>query len=98
MPRDIYEIGRDAWEYLEREKKTNDQINSLKLRNLLGKVPTDVWKALTEHNTMDTRLIDLVMPCEGCPSTFCMEVATVEGWRAIKKEHAYCGQGGDCLG
>lgn len=97
MPRDIYQIGRDAVEFLEKQKQEIAVINSVTLRNIRGKVGIDVWKYLIDHNDLDTRLIDLVVPCQGCPQVFCMETATVEAWEAIDKHYFYCGQSGSCM-
>lgn len=97
MPRDIYQIGRDAVEVLERQRQEAAIINSVTLRNIRGKVSIDIWKSLIDHNDLDTRLIDLVIPCQGCSNTFCMEAPTVEAWTAIDKHYCYCGQTADCM-
>lgn len=97
MPRDIYQIGRDAVEFLEKQQKEIAAYNSVTLRSISGKVGIEIWKLLIDHNDMDTRLVDLVLPCQGCAKVFCMDTATVEAWKAIDKQYCFCGQTADCL-
>lgn len=97
MPRDIYQIGRDAVEFLNKQQKAIEKINSATLRSIRGKVDIDIWKSLIDHNDLDTRLIDLVVPCQGCSQVFNMDTETVEGWSAIDRHYCYCGQTPDCL-
>jgi hypothetical protein len=97
MPRDIYQIGRDAVEYLNQQKKEVDKLNSVTLRSIRGKVSLDIWKNLIDNNDLDTLLVDLVVLCEGCSQPFNMETATIEGWKGIDRHYCYCGQTPDCL-